>query len=213
VRREKEKGVPIIFGDATLPHILEAVHLSEARAVVIAISNTEATKTIIRIIRLQIDSLYIVVRAKYVHETAELIALGADEVIPEEFETSIHMFARVLQSFLMPEDDIHQLIDKIRTDNYQLLRDHKKIPKTFKNRNLEDFNITCLRINSDSSKFLSKPLKNTNLRSEYGINILGIKRRNKMLDSVQPDEVLKQGDVIYIQGNQGNIEQFHNLIK
>jgi monovalent cation:H+ antiporter-2, CPA2 family len=34
-----------------------------------------------------------------------------------------------------------------------------------------------------------------------------------MLESIQPEEKLKQGDILYIQGNQSKIEQFHKLIK
>jgi len=34
-----------------------------------------------------------------------------------------------------------------------------------------------------------------------------------MLDSIQPTEVLKQGDIIYVQGNQNMIEKFHKAIK
>jgi CPA2 family monovalent cation:H+ antiporter-2 len=77
---------------------------------------------------------------------------------------------------------------------------------------MAEFNITCLRINADSSEVLDKPLKELNLRAEYGINILAIKRRDEMLESVRPDEVLKQGDVIYVQGNQTNTDQFFKLI-
>ncbi|MBU1014710.1 MAG: monovalent cation:proton antiporter-2 (CPA2) family protein [Bacteroidetes bacterium] len=213
VKHEKEKGLPIIFGDATQDHILETVHLSNARAAVIAISDNLATKAIIKNIRTYSDSLYLVVRTRYVNETYELIALGADEVIPEEFETSVQIFTYVLQNFLVTEGEIDQLIEKVRADNYQLFKGELKRPKTYRPKNFADFNITCLRMTADSNKFLGKPLKELNLRAEYGINILGIKRRNKMMESIQPEEILKQDDVIYIQGNQRNIEQFHKLIK
>ena len=213
VKREREKGLPIIFGDATQDHILDTIHISNARAAVIAISDNLATKSIIKNIRTHSNSLYLVVRTRYVKETSELIALGADEVIPEEFETSVQIFTHVLQNFLVPEDDIDQLVEKVRADNYQLFQGELKLPKTYHPNNLADFNITCLRINADSNKFLGKPLKELNLRAKYGINILGIKRRNEMLESIQPDEILKQGDIIYIHGNQSNIVQFHKLIK
>jgi len=213
VKHERKKGLPIIFGDATQDHILETVHLSNARAVVIAISDNLATKAIIKNVRSYSDSLYLVVRTRYVKETSELIALGADEVIPEEFETSLLIFTHVLQNFLVPEDDIDQFIETVRNDNYQLFKGELKRPKTFRPSKIADFNITCLSMNADSNKFLGKPLKQLNLRAEYGINILGIKRREEMLESVQPDDILKQGDVIYIQGNQSNIEQFHKMIK
>ncbi len=213
VRLEKAKGVPIIFGDATQDHILEAVHLSNARAVVVAVSDNYATKTIIKNIRSHSDSLYLVVRTRYVKETSELIALGADEVIPEEFETSVQIFTHVLQNFLVPEDDIDLLIDNVRADNYQLFKGDIKRSKSHLNSDLSDFNINCLRITTDRSRFLGKPLKELNLRADFGINVLGIKRRNELLESVQPDEVLKQGDIIYILGDQSKIEQFHKLIK
>jgi CPA2 family monovalent cation:H+ antiporter-2 len=213
VQQQKAKGLPVIFGDATQDHILEAVHLSNARAAVIAISDNHATKTIIKNIRSHSDSLYLVVRTRYVKETSELIALGADEVIPEEFETSIQIFTNVLQNFLVPEVDIHQFIENVRADNYQLFKGELKRPKTYRLNNLADFNITCLRINTDSKEYLGIPIKELNLRADYGINILGIKRKNDMLESIQPEEKLKQGDLVYIQGNQSNIEQFHKLIK
>lgn len=213
VRQQKAKGLPVIFGDATQDHILEAVHISDARAAVIAISDNHAIKTIIKNIRSHSESLYLVVRTRYLKDTSELMALGADEVIPEEFETSVKIFTNVLQNFLVPEDDINQLIDKVRADNYQLFKGELKRPKTYRPKDIADFNITCLRINSDSNEFLGKPLKELNLRAEYGINILGIKRKEKMLDSIQPTEVLKQGDIIYVQGNQNKIERFHKMIK
>lgn len=213
VKREKEKGLPIIFGDATQDHILETVHLSNARAAVIAISDNSATKSIIKNIRNHSDSLYLVVRTRYVKETSELLALGADEVIPEEFETSIQIFAHILQNFLVPEDDIDQQIDKVRADNYQLFKGELKLPKTYRPANLADFNITSLCMTGDSNKFLGKPLKDLNLRAEFGINILVIKRKNEILESIQPTEILKQGDILYIQGNQSKIEQFSKLIK
>jgi CPA2 family monovalent cation:H+ antiporter-2 len=213
VKREKKKGLPILFGDASQDHILETVQLHRARASVIAISDSAATKTIIKNIRSHSDSLYLMVRTRYVRDTSELLALGADEVIPEEFETSVKIFTHVLQNFLVPEDDIDQIIDRIRADNYQLFKGELKLPKTYRPSNLADFNITSLRINSDSNRFLGKPLSELNLRGKYGINILVIKRRDELLESIQPDDILRQGDILYIQGSQTNIEEFHQLIK
>jgi CPA2 family monovalent cation:H+ antiporter-2 len=213
VRQEKAKGVPILYGDATQDHILQAVHISDARAVVVAISDDQATKTIIKNIRSYSDSIYLVVRTRYVKETSELMALGADEVIPEEFETSVQIFAHVLQNFLVPENDIDLLVDKVRADNYQLFKGELKLQKNYRPKNIADFNITCLRLVSDSNKFLGKSLNELNLRAKYGITILGIKRKNEMLDTVQPEEILKQGDIVYIQGTQSKVSEFHKMVK
>ncbi|MBA6154593.1 monovalent cation:proton antiporter family protein [Gelidibacter maritimus] len=212
VKREKAKGLPIIFGDATNDHILETVHLSRARAAVIAISGNTDTQNIIKKIRSISDSLYLVVRTRYVKETSELLALGADEVIPEEFETSIQIFEHILHNFLVPEGDIVQLIHKVRADNYQMFKGDLKGPKTYRTSEMADFNIKSLRMRSDSNKFIGKPLREMNLRGLYGINILAIKRKDKLLESLQPDEIIKQGDIIYIQGAQSKVEEFYKLI-
>lgn len=212
VKREKAKGLPIIFGDATNDHILETVNLSKARAAVIAISENVDTQKIIRNIRSISDSLYLVVRTRYVKETSELLALGADEVIPEEFETSIQIFEHILHNFLVPQGDIVQLIQKVRADNYQMFKGELNGPKTYRTTELADFNIKSLRMRADSNRFLGKPLKELNLRAIYGINILAIKRKDKLLESIQPEETIKQGDIIYIQGDQSKVEEFYRLI-
>ena len=213
VKRERTKGLPIIFGDATHDHILEAVQIHKARASVVAISDNQATKQVVKNVRKHSDSLYLLVRTRFVKEISELFALGADEVIPEEFETSVQIFTHVLHNFLVPEDDIDQIVEKVRADNYQLFKGELKKPTVFKPNNLADFNITCVSMSADSNQFLGKPLKELNLRIEFGINILGIKRKEMLMQNIQPDDVLLQGDRVYIQGKQSNIEQFHKLVK
>ncbi|MFS4417574.1 monovalent cation:proton antiporter-2 (CPA2) family protein [Maribacter sp. 2307ULW6-5] len=213
VKRERQKGVPILYGDATQHHILEKAHLEDARVAVIAISDNHGTKVAIKNVRSQSESLYLVVRTRYVKETSELMALGADIVIPEEFETSVQIFSRVLQNFLIPEDDIEHIVEKVRADNYQLFKDDQKRASTYRAKNHPEFHITCLKINSDSNKFLGKPLQELQLRANYGINILGIMRKDDLLQTIRPEETLKQHDIVYLQGNPHDIEHFHKVIK
>lgn len=214
VQSERAKGMPILFGDATQDHILETVHLSNAKAAVVAISDNNATKAIIKNIRAHSDSVYLLVRTKYVKETPELIALGADEVIPEEFETSIQIFSRILHNFLVAEDDIEQLVDKIRSDNYKIFKSEYKLTKSLQPVYNPDFNITCLKISCDNSEFLNTPIKELELKSKFGVQILGVKRKNDFLDNTTlPNELLKQGDTIYLAGSKQNTEAFHKRIK
>lgn len=213
VGEQKSKGLPIIFGDATQNHILEVVNLPDARAAVIAISDLQATKTIIKNIRTYSESLYLVVRTRYIKEISEMFALGADEVIPEEFETSVQIFTHVLQKFLVPEDVIDQLVDNVRADNYRLFKGEYKPPKNYRKVHLPEFNIICLRINTEGNTFLDQPLKALKLRAEHGINLLGIMRKDQMLDTIEPEEVLKRGDIIYIQGDPNSIERFRKIFK
>lgn len=212
VRKEKMREIPILFGDAANRHIIEEVNVSKARAVVIAISDPMATKTIIGNIRSVSKSVYLLVRTRFVKETSELIALGADDVIPEEFETSIQIFSRVLHNFLIPSEDIEHFTETIRSDNYELFKGWVNLPKTYRPTQIPEFNITCLRINTDSGKVAGRSLKELNLRTEYGVTVLAISREGKLVYHVSPEEKLLQGDVLYVNGTPINIENFHRLI-
>ena len=45
----------------------------------------------------------------------DLEKLGANEVIPEEFETSVEIFSRVLNHYQLPRNVISEYINNIRT--------------------------------------------------------------------------------------------------
>ena len=66
--------------------------------------------------------LYIIVRTRFLTEVTRLMDLGADEVIPEEFETSVEIFTRVLKKYLTPEPTIERYVQEVRADTYQMLR-------------------------------------------------------------------------------------------
>lgn len=213
VKRETAKGVPILFGDASQEHILDTVHLHKARAAVLAISDDKATRNVLRGIREHSDSVYLVVRTRYVKEISELIALGADKVVPEEYETSLQIFSCVLQNFLVPEDDIERLVEQVRGDNYDLFNKEINRPKGLRIEAISDFNITCLNVQADSGKIINKSIQELDIRKTYGINILGIRRKDKLLDNVSPSEKLKQGDKLYVLGDTEHIEIFSKLIR
>ncbi|MDT8274033.1 MAG: cation:proton antiporter, partial [Desulfomonilia bacterium] len=109
VRSERAKGEPIYYGDATQHAILEHVGVRKARVLVIAIPDAAAVRKITSTARSLNGSLHIIARTRYVSEVDPLYQLGADEVIPEEFETSIEIFSRTLAKYLIPHDDIERI--------------------------------------------------------------------------------------------------------
>ena len=96
VRQARSRGEPAFYGDATREEILRALGIDRARMLVAAISDPAATRRMVRVARGLNPGVHIIARTRYVVEIPELIRLGANDVIPEEFETSIEIFARVL---------------------------------------------------------------------------------------------------------------------
>lgn len=208
VREESLKGEPITYGDAANETVLEHANINKARVAVIAISNAEATKRIIATIRHLTQNPYIIVRTRYVNEIEENLKLGADEVIPEEFETSIEIFTRVLGKYLIPRHDIEEFTEEVRSHNYELFRftAGDKMPR--KKIDLPEINFVGVMVEKDSGKYINRPLKEAGLREELGINVVAIKRSGKTITNIHPEEKLKLGDVVYVAGKPDSLEKF-----
>ena len=212
VKEEKAKGEPILFGDAVHEHILESVQVKKARVVVVAISDPRATKTIVSNIRHISPSVYLVVRTRYVKEIELLLALGADEVIPEEFETSVEIFSRVLTNYLVPINELENLVETIRADNYEMFQSRKRMPHTLSTSKIPDFKISCVRIMADSGPVTGKTLQEIEVRKKFGVNVLAVSRKDQMINSITPNVKLLHNDLVYISGDQEHIDNFFKAV-
>ena len=122
VRRERAHGLDIHYGDCTRAAVLEHAGIVRARAYVLAISDAASTRRSVRIARELAAGLRIIVRTEYVLEVEELRQLGADEVIPAEFETALALFDRVLAIYDVPAATVDDLTERMRLENYGFLR-------------------------------------------------------------------------------------------
>ena len=122
VRQEQKKGIPIVFGDITHPQVLRRLGIQEARALVLAISDPIATRRAVTVARQLSPAIHIIARTRYLREIEDLRATGADQVVPEEFETSIEIFSLVLQHYRMPARVIAEKAERIRQEGYALFR-------------------------------------------------------------------------------------------
>lgn len=210
VQAEKAKGKPIHFGDAASTHLLEAVHLRDAAIVVIAIADLEKTKEIIRSVREICKSVQLLVRTRFVREIPNLLKLGADEVIPEEFETSVEIFARVLRRFFVPVNEMKLLVAAVRQDNYHILQSQQL--RTAKPIPLPDFKITALQITCESSVLLGPSIRELDLQAKFEVFILAIVREEAFLHPISPDDRLYPNDLLYLSGSEAGIEELYQAL-
>lgn len=212
VRRERAKGIPILFGNAAHQHILEMAHVRKARAVVISTSDYEETKLVIQGIRSICQLAYVLVRSRYVRDMTDLLAMGADDVIPEEFETSVEIFSRVLHRFLVPVGEIERFTSMVRADNYHLFDNKKKLPSTYKSERIPELNITSIKVRRDSGGVVGKAISESDVRNAFGVNIIGICREEEMLFNLSPEEKILQNDMIFIYGEPEEVHKFQAAV-
>jgi monovalent cation:H+ antiporter-2, CPA2 family len=215
IKKGRKTDEPIVYGDASDEIILRHVHIHEARVVVIAISSPQTTKVIIETIRRFTETAYIIVRTRYIREIEENIRLGADEVIPEEFETSIEIFTRVLKKYLVPTDEIQAFVNKIRSHNYELLRSIPGLKKKLASLSMHipDMEIATLHVVQGNNAIVGKTIGESELRTKYGITVLTIKRGNKYIKDIHPRVTIEQDDILYVFGSPDHILEANKMLK
>lgn len=122
VQNEQKKGEPIIFGDATNIHLLEHIGIKKAKLLVIVINDFRTTKQIIKIAKKLNPNIYTIARTRYIAEVPLLLKEGANDVIPEEFETSIQIFRKILEHYNFSFPEIQFFIEELRISGYEILR-------------------------------------------------------------------------------------------
>ncbi len=214
VKKNKALGEPIVYGDATDAHILEHLKVYQARVAVVAISDSQATRRIVASIRSICKTVFVVVRTRWVRDIDELLKLGADEVIPEEFETSIEIFTRVLNRYLVPEDEIESFTDSFRAQNYEMLR-----PMTSRKAqlnttlNVPELRISCLRVTKDVPELTGKTLLESKVRQLFDINIMAIQRNHELISHMTADTLIERDDLLYLIGKPTSISRFDKHLK
>lgn len=200
VRIEKKRGIPILYGDASKESVLKNVNIENALSVVVAISDAAATRRIVELVRRLDPSVYIIARTRYTNEVNPLYSLGANDVIPEEFETSIEIISRVLHRYFIPVEEIEKHISELRKGGYEIFRNPPQKYSKFRDlgKHLPDIEIETMRIKEDSP-FLGKTLAEIGFRNKYGVTVLAVQRGKETL--VNPSgniKLLSQDIVIFI---------------
>ena len=202
VRCAKAAGEPIFFGDGTRPEILQQAGIRQARVVVIAISDPAATARVVSQARRLRPDLYIIVRTRYVAEIDHLYRLGANQVIPEEFETSVEIFARVLEEYHVPRNVISLQVDLIRKEHYSTLRGLR-----LQGKQLDELNQFLVGTTTDifsivgASPVVGKSLEEVDLRSRCGATVIAVVRAGKSYHNLGADFALAAGDMLVLLGD------------
>lgn len=113
VKREKSNGEPIFFGDATHDLILNHANVKFAKAAAVMINDPPAARRIVRAIRKLNPNIFLIVRTRYIFEKEKMMDLGANEVIPDEYGTSIEIFSRTLRRFDVSNENIKKMISEM----------------------------------------------------------------------------------------------------
>ncbi len=206
VRQEKAKGEPIFYGDAAHNAVLEHAGVRRARILALVIADPAAIRHITDTAHRLNPGLHIVARTRFVSEIEPLRGLGAKEIIPEEFETSVEIFNRVLSAYLVPRRDIERFTAEIRSEGYGLLRrvETAMEPSCDMSGVCSGFDVVAMKL--DPGAFLDgKSLEQATLRKVHGLNVVAVQRQGEMIANPEAAFVLQADDVVYVFAEQSQV--------
>jgi CPA2 family monovalent cation:H+ antiporter-2 len=198
--------------------VLEHAGIKNARVIVIGISDAAATRKILEVAKGLNSNVCVITKVRDLQEMKRLHSLGADEIVPEEYETSVEIFVRLLEKYLVPRENIEKLVDDVRANGYRMLRKlsvDTGIDSGFSMKDgLPGVDIQVLKVGSGST-FDGKTLADLEFRKKHGVTVLSVRRGSEMVYTPEGCFTLHAKDTCILLGkpeNLVNIRRFFEAV-
>ncbi len=212
VREAREAGEPILFGDGANPEVLRQVGIERARVLVFAIATPAEERRGVANARQLNPHVHIVVRTRYVASMQALEEAGANEIVPEEFETSLEIFATVLRRYGIAGNRIRRLIEAAREHHYGMLTaaaSERRAHAALTPREL-GFEVETVKAEAGSPAIGGNPVS-LRLRSETGAILLAVIRNDSVIYEFESGHAFEPGDTAVLIGVEEAIQRARRL--
>ena len=202
VKRALTEGITTHYGDCSHEETLNRAGLQDARMIVFSIPDYTVTERSVRLARKINPEVKIMVRTRLTEQVEELKTAGADEVIPEEFETSIEIFSRVLKDYRIPNNIIEQQVELIRLEGYSMFRG-----LSLNSESLKKFSTYLTATLTESYLVLQESwarermLGDINITDRTGAVVIAVVRNNKAHPNPDSEFTVMSGDTLILFGS------------
>jgi CPA2 family monovalent cation:H+ antiporter-2 len=195
VRRARQEGTPLYYGDVTSREILERAGVATAAQVVVVLNDPRATLHAVRVAREVGPTAVIIARARYVGETHALLAAGADEVVSQELEGSFTIIERVAREARIPRPD--RVLPSDRRPGVALLPAGLEVESA---------------VVPEGAWIAGRNLTEADLRRRTGVTLVAYTRGGDTAVHPSPGDVLQAGDVVSLLGSESQLAAARALI-
>jgi CPA2 family monovalent cation:H+ antiporter-2 len=211
----RASGFPVLFGDATLPVVLEAAHLSRARLLLVTVPSVATNLALIEHARRMNPGLAIIARAEGIDEMRRLHDEGVYEVVQPEFEAGLEMTRQALLQLGLAATEIQRFIDSIRDDLYAPL--YERQPAYRQVAWLESasrvLDTVWMEVPADSP-VAGRTLHEVDVRARTGASIVAVMRAGGSAVEPNPDRhyAFCAGDLVAVMGGSRATQGFADLM-
>ena len=199
---------PVIFGNALNSSVLRHAGIERARAVVITINQSSDSRLIISEIRKLSPSAYILTSSRSLSDMSAILESGANDVISEQLESSVEIITRLLSKYFVPRNEIEDFVVRLRGLNYEMIRTIHHEQKGLQDYRLEisDTEILTFKVREESP-FAGRKLKELQLRQDWGVSVLAIKRNGSIMANPEGEEQVLTGDILVVFGRHIDVDR------
>lgn len=201
VRVGKAEGMPVYYGDATSTEALGHAHIASARLLVLFMNDPAAANRVVDTAKRVAPGVAVMMRTHYLLERDDLMKLGAEDVVAEEVEGGLEVLARVLRRMEVPRNVIDERISAVRSQT-QTTERKPTLPRAKLRdvRGLDSMKIESALV-AAGSPVAGESLASLRLRNETGALVLGVRRRDELMEKPDPHLLFEPGDVVFLAGS------------
>jgi len=119
VRRLRARGIPVVYGDAANPQVLEHAGVDHAVLVAVLVADPTTAEAVTRYARAHGPRIDIVARAADTRDVGRLRDAGATEVVQPEFEAGVEVIRHTLGRLGVSGLELQNITAGRRTSFYQ----------------------------------------------------------------------------------------------
>jgi monovalent cation:H+ antiporter-2, CPA2 family len=208
----KKKGFNCIFGDSSKEIILQFSNLSNAKLLIITVPIVEITKDIISVAKKINPNLTIIVRCNDIDELEDFYNLNISQVVQPEFEASLEMTRQALLHLEISVEAIQSYLDEVRRQKYTLPTNKVSEYITSLNNASRLLEMYWFHIEKESI-LIGKKIGELALRKKLGITVIGVYRKNELIQNPDIDFSFEKDDMIALIGSKVGKEKFEELFE
>ncbi|MCK5236235.1 MAG: cation:proton antiporter [Deltaproteobacteria bacterium] len=215
IKQAKRDGHKAYFGDSSHPEVLRRLGVKKAKMLVLAITDAVSTRRTVKNASELNPLLTIVVRTRYTEDLEELYSLGASQVVTEEFETSVEIFARVLKEYNTPGNIIQNQIDLVRQEGYAMLRGQSlSADRLARLASILDTSVMDTFFVNPECSVAGMKLSELDLRKiTGGVSVMAIIREGKATTNPRGDFEVATGDMFVLIGSHAELHKAMEFLK
>ncbi|MDD2603981.1 MAG: cation:proton antiporter [Desulfobacterales bacterium] len=198
----KERGCPIVFGDASQEPVLTAAHIESARQLIVTTPAAWVVQTVVAQAHRLNPNLSILARATGVPQMEALYDLGVTTVIHSELETALEMARQVLLKLSLPPSEIQRYADQVRRDLYAPIFRAGPADRLLRQlhtaRDMLSLTWVEVPVNSPIS---GQSIREAAVRRRTGVSIVGLWHDGTFQPNPDAETKIMDGDLLAVIGN------------